>query len=138
MLPAVPILKLIQGAANSIVYVTTRRIGGSPVLRNRSRRRKPSQDDIDPGIQVLVDRHTKVDHVVSLASSPSDGGSPQYPCFDPSDLSPAFPAKAFHPSTGATDGDLEAQRRWWPEPPEDEEGAGAVQTGKTEKVGVAV
>jgi len=133
-----------QGLANVIVYVTTRRMGGSRVLRKPSLSRsrgKASQDETDPGrsIQIHVDRHTKVDHVISLstrAGSPSEGGSPQYPSFDPSDMSPTFPAKSFYPPMGATDGDLEAQSRWWPEPTGSEEIA--VRVGKAEKIGVAV
>ena len=129
-----------QGTANVIVYVTTRRMGGSPVLKSRSlnrSRKKASQDETDPAhsIQIIVDRHIKVDHVVTLTSihgSPSEDGSPQYPCFDPSDMSPAFPAKSFYPSVGTTDSDLEAQRRW-PEPEQ-----GVVQIGKTEKTGIAM
>ena len=130
-----------QGLANVIIYVTTRRIGGSSVLRNRSilgSRRKASQEESEQGrsIQILVDRHTKVDHVIGITSmpgSPSDSGSPQYPCFDPS---PTFPAKSYYPPTGATDGDLEAQRRWWSEPYGNEKGT--VLAGRSENVGVAV
>ena len=144
MLSAVPILTLMQGLANVIIYVTTRRIGGSQVLRNRSltrSRKKAAKEESDPSnsIQILVDRQTKVDHVISLSSrpgSPSEGGSPQYPCFDPSDISPTFPAKSFYPSMGATDGDLEAQRKWRPEAYGND--GGTVTSSQTRDVGMAV
>ena len=116
-------------------------MGDSPVLRNRSisrSRKKREQEESDPShsIQILVDRQTKVDHVISLTSrpgSPSEGGSPQFACFDPSDVSPTFPAKSFYPPIGATDGDLEAQRKWLP----DSRG-GTVTSSRTGNVGVAM